>query len=88
MRCKTLIAALAAGVIALGLAGFMVARPAHAASPWILQIMPSNAAGGSQAGLHFNDAGRAARDFAHTNSAWIRGWLYTQGSHNYVYRLQ
>ncbi len=81
-------AALAAAIIVLGTAGFMVARPVHAASPWIVQIMPSNAAGGSQAGLHFNDGGRAARDFAHSNSAWIRGWLLTPGSHNYIYRFQ
>lgn len=79
MSRKTLMAALTAATIVLGTAGFMVARPVHAASPWIVQIMPSNAAGGSQAGLHFNDGGRAARDFAHSNSAWIDAVLSRQG---------
>ena len=88
LTAPVFVAALAAGIVLLLIAGLYTGQRAYAASPWVVQVMPSNSAGGSQAGLHFNDGGRAARDFAHGNSAWIRGWLLSPGSHSYTFRFQ
>lgn len=55
-------------------------RDAHALAPWMLDTMPSNSAGGSQAGLHFDDGTLAARDFTPgSGTAWLRGMLYSKG---------
>jgi hypothetical protein len=61
-------------------------RDAHALVPWMLDTMPSNSAGGNQAGLHFDDGTLAARDFTTGDgTAWLRGMLYTKGNFSQYY---
>lgn len=72
--------ALAILVVALGVWALVSPPPrARAVGATTVQIMPSSAAGGTNYGIHYDDGALTARDFSHSNSAWLRGMLYANG---------
>jgi len=82
---RSLILAILVGTLAIT-ATLSTGKDAHALAPWMLDTMPSNSAGGNQAGLHFDDGTLAARDFTSGDgTAWLRGMLYSKGDFSQYY---
>lgn len=64
-------------LVVAGLCGLRLRSGVNAAGVMTVHVMPSNAGGGTQFGMHYDDLPLSARDFSHSNSAWLRGKLVT-----------
>lgn len=85
---RVLLAVIVLMLVVVGTNDLLRARDTYALPDWLVQVMPSNASGGTHYRLHFDDGSRGARDFSHSNSAYLRDYYYSKGSYNYNFRFQ